>query len=214
MTFHFAIEYDPVILPWLKALLLDVSRVIMQILQNIKELNPTWVVAGFAFAQWFIARNNHRLSLYNRRFEVYSSFLSLKIWLDRYDGSGESETKKEDVNAIYLKSLREAQFLFDPRDNVQGLLDEAWRIHFREYSWRRKCNFQKARGDQPLSTAECERLSKEFQDHEADSKRLEEIADILEGVLEQYLRFGQIGRKTLVFWQDKLKRPAAPSSTL
>jgi hypothetical protein len=42
-------------------------------------------------------------------------------------------------------------------------------------------------------------LSRETRDHETDSARLEEIAVILEEVLEGYLKFGRIGRKFLPF---------------
>jgi len=43
-------------------------------------------------------------------------------------------------------------------------------------------------------------LSKESLAHEADSARLEEIAVMLEEVLEGYLEFGHIGRKFLPFF--------------
>lgn len=199
MPFFSVYEGGAGITPWLQDVTLEVARAIIQFAKSIKELNPSWFIAAFALMQWLISRNNLRLGLYNRRFEVYSSFLSLKIWLDRYDGSEKAEKGKESVNSSYLQSLRESRFLFDPRDNVQSLLDEAWKIYFREYCWRKRCSDAKTRGGNSLSTAECEMLSRGTRDHETDSARLEEIAVILEEVLEGYLKFGRIGRKFLPF---------------
>ena len=200
MPLFFASEGGASITHWLQTTTLEATRSAIQIAKSIKELNPSWVIAAFALMQWLVSRNNLRLSLYNRRFEVYSSFLSLKIWLDRYDCSEKAEKGKESINSRYLQSLRESRFLFNPRDKVQDLLDEAWKIYFREYCWRKKCNDAKTRGRQSLSAAECEILSKESLVHEADSARLEEIAVMLEEVLEGYLEFGRIGRKSLPFF--------------
>jgi len=199
MPLVFVSEGGASITPWLQAITLEATRSIIQVAKSLKELDPSWVIAAFALMQWLISRNNLRLGLYNRRFEVYSSFLSLKIWLDRYDCSEEAEKEKESINSRYLQSLRESRFLFNPRDKIQSLLDEAWKICFREYCWRKKCNVSKTRGGQSLSAAECEILSKESLVHEADSARLEEITAILEEALEGYLEFGRIGRKFLSF---------------
>jgi hypothetical protein len=205
MPLFFASEGGASITLWLQDVTLEVARAIIQIAKSIKGLNPSWFIAAFALMQWRISRNNLRLGLYNRRFEVYSSFLSLKIWLDRYDCSEKAEKEKESINSRYLQSLRESRFLFNPRDRVQGLLDEAWKIYFREYCWRKRCNDAKTRGGQSLSTVECEMLSRESRVHEADSARLEEIVVILEEVLEGYLEFGRIGRKSLYFLCGELR---------
>lgn len=183
-----------------QAFIMEAAIAIVNIAKDMKDLNPSWVIAAFAFMQWLIARNNLRLGLYNRRFEVYSSFLSLKIWLDRYDGSDKSEKDKESVISSYLQSLRASRFLFNPCDNIQSLLGEAWEIYFREYSWRRRCNSTKASGGQSLSTAYYEMLAKEQRVHEVDSARLEQIAMIIEEVLEGYLGFGHIDRRWLPFF--------------
>lgn len=199
MPLVFVSEDGASITPWLQAITLEATRSIIHVAKSVKELNPSWVIAAFALMQWLISRNNLRLGLYNRRFEVYSSFLSLKIWLDRYDCSEKMEKEKGPINSRYLQAFRESRFLFNPRDKIQNLLDEAWQICLREYCWRKKCNDSKTRGGQSLSAAECEMLSKESLVHEADSARLEEIAVILEEVLEGYLGFGRIGRKFLPF---------------
>lgn len=199
MSLFLASEGGASITPWPQAVILEVTRVIIQIAKSIEELNPSWIIAAFALMQWLISRNNLRLGLYSRRFEVYSSFLSLKIWLDRYDCSEKMEKEKGPINSRYLQAFRESRFLFNPRDKVQNLLDEAWEVCLREYCWRKKCNDTKTRGGRSLSAAECEMLSEGSRVHEADSARLEEIAAILEEVLEGYLEFGRIGRKSLPF---------------
>ena len=196
MSFLFALEDSVGIVGWPQSQIFSALKAIFLFVKHIQHLNPTWVIAVFAVMQWLVQRNNLRLGLYNRRFEVYSSFLALKIWLDRHDGGDESKRESKDVNARYLKAFREARFLFDPRDSIQDLLDEAWKIALREFAWRNKCRLMKDQeARQPLGDAECSMLIKELREHELDSARLEEISDIIEEVLEKYLGFGRIRTK-------------------
>jgi hypothetical protein len=96
------------------------------------SLLPASVIAFFAFQQFRVNRLNLRLGLYNKRFDVFRSFLSfVKVvseatpqeWAQHDNGQGGGEMRRVYGNIVAARE--EAAFLFDPNDGINEIIAKA-----------------------------------------------------------------------------------------
>lgn len=110
-------------------------------------LLPSGVIALFAIQQYRVNKLNLRLGLYSKRYAVFKQFLvftkvvcesSWQEWVDheRDQGSG----KIRDAYAKVMTAREEAEFLFDPNDEITQIIDKARSESLHVGLWMRNSN--------------------------------------------------------------------------
>lgn len=72
----------------------------------------------------------HRLDLYDRRFAIYEKTLAFKLLLDNSDEKSIKTAEFVEVRRAFIKSMREAQFLFKPESGVLKRMIDLQRASF------------------------------------------------------------------------------------
>jgi hypothetical protein len=143
------------------------------------------IVAGITYQQWKINREKIRLDLYNRRFDVYASFLNL------YNALTENRhtTFTDEFAPIYrdfIKAQRESQFLFDPESGVYKILENVQAQSLAIILFEEKIES----GEITKGTEQYDRM--EQQAHNAKMVLLITFRETLEKAIAPYLNFHKI----------------------
>ena len=141
-------------------------------------------VAWMAYRQSKINEGKLRLDLYNKRFEVYSRTLDFYHALLNYGGTNEKKEVFIAVHNLFIKSYRESQFLFEPKDGIYKLLDE---MHTRSF----KITGCKDHGKELAESAPDEYV-KMYNESQNAMQWFGESIPKLEKSMERYLNFHKI----------------------
>ena len=110
-------------------------------------LLPSGVIALFAIQQYRVNRLNLRLGLYSKRYAVFKKFLVfIKIicesnwqeWVDHEHGQGTGKIR--DAYAKVMTAREEAEFLFDPNDEITQTIDKSRSESLHVGLWMRNLN--------------------------------------------------------------------------
>lgn len=96
------------------------------------------VAAAIAWQQYKVSRDKIKLDLYQKRFQVYQNVVRYFNLITNTPG-GMSTGELEKVAYEFFVSTREAQFLFDKRDNIFSTMKELREI-FMDYDFARNQN--------------------------------------------------------------------------
>ena len=79
------------------------------------------IAAHIAYQQWLTNRNKLRLDLYNKRFDVYSNTLNFCQSLSKLE-EGQPSTEFQEQHFAFIRSYREARFLFSKESEIHSNL--------------------------------------------------------------------------------------------
>jgi hypothetical protein len=111
------------------------------------SLLPASVIAFFAFQQFRVNRLNLRLGLYNKRFDVFKSFLAFvkavteataQEWAQHDNVQGDGAIRK--AYGRIVTAREEAAYLFDPNDGINDIIAKAMEESVHIEIWARSPN--------------------------------------------------------------------------
>lgn len=150
-------------------------------------LLPSGVIALFAIQQYRVSKLNLRLGLYSKRYAVFEQFLvftkvgcesSWQEWIDYEHGQGVGKIR--DAYAKVMTAREEAEFLFDPNDEITQTIDKARSESLYVGLWMRNLN--------NLTMAEDQKQVLSVRHKEA-LVNIDHAKSTLRGKLERYLSF-------------------------
>ena len=143
--------------------------------------------ALFAFQQYRASKLNLRLGLYFKRYAVFEQFLvftkvvcesNWQEWVDHEHGQGTGKIR--DAYAKVMTAREEAEFLFDPNDEITQSIDKARSESLHVGLWMRNLNNLTMPEDQK------QMLSNR---HKEALVNIDHAKSALRGKLERYLSF-------------------------
>ncbi|QFZ93351.2 hypothetical protein [Synechococcus elongatus] len=145
------------------------------------RLIPPAVIAGFAFVQWRTSRTNLRLGIYQRRFQIYESFLMFYQILTAGEVTEESQYKA--IHRKFIAAKQEAKYLFGKNNKIYEYLEK---VHIKSFHI-------KGFHDQALhGTLTNEQKAELHKNVLANLQELQHIHEQIEHLLEKYLDFSEI----------------------
>lgn len=152
------------------------------------------VFAGFA---WWTTKQELRLNLYNKRFEVYSRTLDMFHAIEGWEPTPaeKSATSLEDSSGFFetqkafIKASREAGFLFGKNSDAQKLLVQMSADVIGIIGYKRD-TLPRIGGEREMGT-------KAYNDFLERLGRIHSTIPKLENALRPYLDFHSIGRRRL-----------------
>jgi len=108
---------------------------------------PSGVIALFSIQQYRVSKLNLRLGLYSKRYAVFEHFLvftkvvcesSWQEWVDHEHDQGSGKIRY--ACSKVMTAREEAEFLFDPNDEITQIIDKARSESLHVGLWMRNSN--------------------------------------------------------------------------